>query len=140
MLHIEEHIEIAAPPATVWAVVADLPAWPTWTPTVATIEVLDAGPPHLGQRARLRQPGYRPALWTVTRVAEGTGFWWETRTLGMTVTAGHAIRPTPAGSRVTLSIDVSGPTAALLGWIVARVSRRFLPQEAAGLRAASERR
>ena len=57
----------------------------------------------------------------------------------MRVLARHDIEGTADGSRVTLVIYVTGPTAPLLGWIVARVSRRFLPQETAGLKRECER-
>ena len=124
----------------VWPIVRDVAAWPSWTPTVTQVDVLDDGPLRPGLRARLTQPGYRPALWTVTDVREGASFTWENRALGMCVVASHHIEPIPTGSRVTLSIDVTGLTALLFGWIVMRVSSRFVPQEAAGLRAAAEHR
>ena len=139
-MHLEERVDIEAPPTTVWPIVANLEAWPSWTPTVTSVEVLDGAPLRVGLRARLTQPGYRPGLWTVTQVREGETFTWETHTMGLHVSARHDIEATSTGSRVTLSIDVTGPMAPLLGWIVMRVSRRFVPQEAAGLKAASERR
>ena len=41
--------------------------------------------------------------------------------------------------RCGLSINVEGPMAFLLGWIVMRVSRKFLPMEAAALKQTCER-
>ena len=137
-MHIEQMVDVNAPVQRVWDVTVDLAAWPSWNPTVETVEVLDAGPMRTGLRARLRQPGNRPAMWTVTRVVEGEVYEWETRALGMVVTALHRFEPTSNGTHVILSIDVDGPTAPLLGWIVARVSRKFLPMEAAALKRVCE--
>ena len=137
-MRIERVVEIDASPARVWEVLADLVRWPEWTPSVLTVELLDAGPLRTGQRARLHQPGYRPATWTVTAVAEGVSFVWETRAAGMRTVAGHALEPMAGGTRVTLSIDVSGPTVPLLGWLVMRATRKFVPLEAAGLKRRSE--
>lgn len=138
-MHIEERIDIAAPPARVWAVLSDVARWPEWTPTVDTLEVLDPGPFQVGQRARLKQPGYQAAVWTVRTIDGGRAFTWDSRSLGMHVFANHLIEATPSGSHVTLSIDVGGSTAWLFGWLVARASYRFLPQETAALKRESER-
>ena len=35
----EGEIEIAAPPETVWEVIADLPGWPTWNPDVRSMSL-----------------------------------------------------------------------------------------------------
>lgn len=138
-MHVEESVEISASPARVWDVTLDLARWPEWNPTVTAVEVLDPGPVRVGTRARLTQPGNRPAIWTVTRIEDGRLFGWETRALGMVVTARHDLQPIGSGTRVTLAIDIAGPMTALLGWIVVRVSRKFLPQEAAALTRESER-
>lgn len=132
-MHIEETVEVPAPIERVWDVTVDLARWPAWNSTVEAAALLDAPPVRPGLRARLTQPGNRPALWTVTRVEPPRWFVWETRPLGMHVVAAHELQPTDAGTRVRLAIDVSGPTAPLLGWIVIRVSRKFLPMEAASL-------
>lgn len=138
-MRIEEHIDIAAAPARVWAVLSDIARWPEWTPTVDTLDVLDCGPFRIGQSARLKQPGYQAAVWTVRTLEDGRAFTWDSRSLGMHVLANHLIEATSNGSHVTLSIDVEGPTAWLLGWLVARASYRFLPQETAALKRESER-
>ena len=133
-MYLEEHIDIAAPPARVWEATVDLARWPEWTPTVTTVELLDPPPVRPGHRARLTQPGNRPAVWTVTEVDPERSFRWEMRTFGMPVEAIHRMEPTATGTRVTLAIDVTGPTAPLLGRFVMRVSRQFVPQEAEALR------
>ena len=133
-LDIYERVVIDAPPERVWELTLDLARWPEWTPTVDAVEVLDPGPVRIGTRARLTQPGNRPAVWTVTVLEAERAFVWETRALGMRVTASHLLDATEGGTTVTLGIDISGPTRPLLGWLVRRASRKFLPQEAAALK------
>jgi len=138
-VHIEQSVDIAASPERVWETTVDIPRWPEWNPTVDAVEVLTPKPMGLGWTARLKQPGNQPGTWTVTRFEAPRVYEWDTRPLGMHVTALHVLEPSATGTRVTLSIDVEGPTAFLLGWIVARVSRKFLPMETAALKQECER-
>ncbi len=111
----EKTVGIAAPPARVWATTIEIDRWPSWNPTVETIELLDEGAVRVGTRARLRQPGSRPAVWTVTRFESPITYAWETRAIGMVVTARHDLESTATGTRVVLSIEVAGPMRPLLG-------------------------
>ena len=132
-------MDVAAPPQRVWDVTVDIPQWPAWNPTVERVEVLTPQPMGVGWTARLKQPGNAPGTWKVTRYEAPRVYEWDTRPLGMHVTALHVLEPTATGTRVTLSIDVEGPMAFLLGWIVMRVSRKFLPMEADALKQTCER-
>ncbi len=86
-------ITIAAPPERVWAVLVDVERWPERIPTVDAVERLDEGPLAVGTRTRLRQPRLSQAVWTVTEMAEGSSYVWESRTSGVTVVAGHVVEP-----------------------------------------------
>lgn len=137
--HIEVDITIAAPPRRIWDATIDIEQAPAWNPTLTAAEKLDEGPVRVGTRARLTQPGNRPAIWTVTKLEEDREYVWETRALGMVVTATHLIEPRGQGTHLTLAIDIAGPTRVLFGWLVRRVSYKFLPQEAAALKVECER-
>ena len=119
-MRIEQTVDIEAPPPRVWNVTIDLAQWPSWNPTVTEVSYRDLGEVRPGFRARLKQPGSAPAEWAVTRVEAPRRFEWTTRPLGMRVDAIHDLQPTAMGTHVTLAIEVSGLTAPLLGWIVAR--------------------
>ena len=73
-------VDVAAPAARVWSLVRDVEAWPTWTPTMSTVELqgpeLEPGVP-----VRVRQPGRRPDLYTVL-VVDGQRFLWAARKPG----------------------------------------------------------
>lgn len=74
VLHTE--IQIATPPATVWAILTDFAAYPNWNPFITTL----AGDLAVGGRLiiRLAPPGGRPVTIkpTVTEVDAGRSFEW----------------------------------------------------------------
>ncbi|MBI5949675.1 MAG: SRPBCC family protein [Chloroflexi bacterium] len=134
----ERSIEIAAPPAVVWSILQDVSRWPEWTDSVRTVELIGDGPFGPGKRARLDVLGAPPAVWTVTAIDEGRSFTWESRARGVHTIAGHVIEPSGAGSRVTLTVEMSGLMASIFRPMIARVSRRNLAMEAEGLKRRSE--
>ena len=60
MKELRTSIGIDAPPATVWAVLADFPAYPEWNPFVCEIE----GEPCVGTRLRIEPPGGKAMTFT----------------------------------------------------------------------------
>jgi uncharacterized membrane protein len=135
---LQHTVTVDAPPERVWAVVADVERWPERIPTVHAVERLDAGPLRVGSRTRLEQPRLPTAVWTVTELTEGSSYTWESRSPGVTVTAAHVVEPHPDGSRLTLSVTVSGPMSRI-GWLMTRsLTRRYVETEAASLRRVAE--
>jgi hypothetical protein len=135
--------EIDAPPEVVFAVLSEVERWPEWTPTVTRVERLgDAGAPlALGSRLRIVQPKVPPAEWTVTALEPGRGFRFVSRSPGATVEANHWAEPAGAGhSRVTLSVTFAGLLGRAIGWMMRGLNRRYIAQEAAGLKRRSEER
>lgn len=133
-------VEIKAPPARVWTVLADIEGWPDWTPSVKSVERLDSGPLVVGSRARLRQPKLSPAVWQITSIEKGTSFSWATRSFGLTAIGHHLIVPVKKGaaSRVTLTIEFTGLLAPLVAWLTRGLNTSYLAMEAAGLKKRSE--
>jgi uncharacterized membrane protein len=135
---LQHTVTVDAPPERVWAVVADVARWPERIPTVHAVERLDAGPLRVGSRTRLEQPRLPTAVWTVTELADGSSYTWESRSPGVTVTAAHVVEPHPDGSRLTLSVNVSGPMSRI-GWLMTRsLTKRYVETEAASLRRVAE--
>ena len=131
-------VTIAASPARVWAVVTDVERWPERIPTVDTVERLEPGPLRVGSRTRLRQPRLPEAVWTVTELDEGTSFTWQSRSPGITINAGHHVEPQDGGSRLELSVAVTGPLSSI-GWLVTRsLTRMYVETEAASIKQAAE--
>lgn len=135
---LQHRVTIATPPERVWALVVDVEHWPERIPTVDTVERLDEGPLTVGSQTRLSQPRLPTAIWTVTEVADGSAFTWESRSPGVTVTASHLVEPDPVGSALTLAITVSGPLSKV-GWLMTRsLTKQYVETEAASIKAAAE--
>jgi uncharacterized membrane protein len=138
MTGLQHVVTIAAPPEQVWAVVVDVERWPERIPTVDEVERLDDGPLAVGSRTRLRQPRLPEAVWTVTELTDGSSYTWESKSPGVTGVAAHVVEPHPAGSRLTLTLSVSGPLSGL-GWLLTRsLARRYVETEAASIKSAAE--
>ncbi len=134
----EHTIDIDAPAANIWATLADVPSWPTWTASVTTAEWVGDSGLAIGHAARIKQPKLRTTTWKITAVDEGRSFTWEAKSPGFLITASHVISPRDAGARVTLSTDVSGPLAPIVGAMTAKIGKRYVTMEAEGLKRHSE--
>lgn len=137
-MRFEHTIDINASPAQVWTILADVAHWKDWTPTVKSFEWVEGDTLAVGAKARLDLEGAGKGIWTVTNIDEGRSFSWENHTKGVRTVGGHVVDARDGGSRVTLILEQSGFMATLLKPMIARVSNRNLPIEAAGLKRASE--
>jgi uncharacterized protein YndB with AHSA1/START domain len=134
MTHFDATIEIEAPPDRIWTALRDIEHWSEWTPTIIGIRSLDPGPLAVGTRAVVRQPKLLPAQWQVTEIDEGREFTWITAGPGVLVTARHSIEAAAGISRVTLSLDFSGPLGAVFARLTRGLNTRYLALEAQGLK------
>ncbi|HEY4309067.1 MAG TPA: SRPBCC family protein [Pirellulales bacterium] len=128
-MHLEHSLVIPARPEVVWAVTIDIERWPEWTPTMERIERLDTGPFRVGSQARIKQPQFKEAVWTVTTLEPGRGFTWATRTGGLTMVASHEVVPSPGGCTSILQLDVTGLVALLLAPLVRRGAAQAMATE-----------
>ena len=129
---------IEAPAEVVWDLTLDVTSWPQITPTMTSVERLDAGPIHVGSSARVKQPRQTAAVWTVTRLEQGREFTWRTRRMGMTMTGSHIVEPVGDHCRNTLSIDVEGRGSVLFGRVFGRVVASAIATENASFRARAQ--
>ena len=124
---------IDAPPEPVADVLLDVAHWPEWTPTIDTVERLDEGPFRVGSRAKVRQPRLPRAEWEVTELVAGRSFTWEATGPGLRTIARHEVVPEGDGSRVTLSIEQTGPMGAVAALVWRGLTQRYIELEAASL-------
>jgi uncharacterized membrane protein len=120
---------IDAPPEVVWGLATDVTSWPEYMPTVQSVQRLEEGPLRLGAGAMIKQPGQRPARWTVTEMTPGRRFSWESRRRGMVMTGTHEVEPEGAGTRSSLVLTMTGPLAPVLGPVLGPLMRRVLRTE-----------
>ncbi len=137
-MHLEHTLDIAAPPEVVWDLTADIERWPSVTPTITALEKITDGPVAVGTRARIEQPGLRPAVWTVEELTPGRKLVWSTRMLGARFVGGHEVVPNGAGCTNRLTLDVTGPSAPLLALVAGTRLRTALDTEGEGFRRAAQ--
>ena len=138
-MRIQHTIDIAAPVDRVWELTLDVESWPEMTPTMNRVERLDnTGPLAVGSQARIDQPGQPTRAWTVSQLDHEQRFAWSTKVMGATMTAGHALEPSDAGTANTLTVDIVGPIAWLIGPLARRSILRAITQENEGFKRAAE--
>jgi Polyketide cyclase / dehydrase and lipid transport len=129
-----EH-ETTAPAESVFALWADVLGWPEWDASLIATTV--DGPFAAGTTGTLHPEGLpEPLPFTITAVEDGRGFADETRLGELALRFRHRVEPTSAGSRITVTVEASGPGADEVGPAVAA----DLPESVAALAAAAERR
>jgi uncharacterized protein YndB with AHSA1/START domain len=136
-MHYEKTVDVQAPPELLWRAVTRVTEWPQWSPTIDEVVLLDdALGPHA--RVRMRQPKLRTTIYTVDEWQPGAAFSWTANTSGVRVRAVHRVLQTDGGSRLLLTIDMTGPMAPLLVPLVGARTRRYADFESDGLRRFAE--
>jgi hypothetical protein len=128
-------VEIPAPPALVWAVMADVERWPEWTSSVKRIVRLTPGALVVGSRLRIHQPKLPPALWRVIEAVPDRHFTSVSTAPGIRVVARHAAERIPGATRVTLSLSYEGVFGPALAQLLRGINEHYLGLEANGLKA-----
>ena len=140
-MQFETTVEIDATPEDVWAVLVDVPRWPEWTDSMNEVGWLDGATARVGSRARIKQPGMPALTWTVTELADGQSFDWQTSSTGVRTVGTHTVTASGDGhSALTLGLRQSGPLAGLIGALTGSRTRRYVQMEADGLKQAAESR
>ncbi len=140
MLSISHTVHINAAPERVWRAMVDVERWPEFAPQFQSIVGREQGPLALGSSARVTPKGFFGARWTVVEYTEGRSFTWDANMLpGVRLSAGHVVEPEGSGTRVTLSLQASGPMWLLMAPALARIFRRNVRQEGEGMKAYCER-
>ena len=136
MLSISNAIHIDAPPERVWRIMADVERWPEFAPQFQKIVRRQQGPLAMGSSATVTPKGFFGAVWTVVEYSEGRSFTWGANMLpGVHLSGGHIVEPDGDGTRVTLSLEASGPMWLPLAPALTRIFRRNVSQEGEGMKA-----
>jgi len=138
-MELADRVIVAAPPARVWAVWADVERWPEWTASVTRIEPL-SGPLGPGARFRIAQPRLAVLVWEVTAYDAGVSWAWVARSAGATTTGFHAVRAEGDGTVADMRIVHEGWLGRPVGWLLAGLTRRYMALEGAGLKRVAEER
>jgi hypothetical protein len=106
-VHVSHDILVAAPAATVWGVTADVSAWPSWSPTVTSVEKRGDGPLTEGMIVDLKQPFQPARSWIVLHCEAPHAL--ILGTVEGDMVARHQIATTSRGTVNRLTLDYAGP-------------------------------
>ena len=133
---VEASIDVAADPATAFAVHADVEGWTRWDPTLEAAE-LD-GPFAAGTRGWLKPAGAPRTRIEIVEVDAPASFAVVARLPLCRMRFEHELVPIEIGTRVRHRVSFSGPLAAVFARLVGPGIERDLPATLAGLKAAAE--
>ncbi|MPY92241.1 MAG: hypothetical protein GEV08_03990 [Acidimicrobiia bacterium] len=102
------------------------------------MERLDTGPIRLGSTAKVKQPGQRAKVWTVTAVEPDRRFAWTARVFGTDMTGTHTLAASDTGTSNTLNVDIAGRGSWFVGRRLGGQIRSSLPKENAGFKRVAE--
>lgn len=134
----EVSTSIAAPIDVVWSVLVDVERMPEWTTSMRSVRLLDASGLGRGSRVRIKQPWLAASTWTVDLFDPPRYFSWRSRSGPVETTAAHSLEDLGHATAATLSISHSGPGAAIIGLLIAPLTRRYVDRELRGLKARAE--
>lgn len=134
----QDSIHIYATLARVWELTLNVEAWPEYTPTFTKIELLDNHSITVGSTARIKQPLQRAKVWTVTLLEYRKRFSWTTRLMGTHITASHGLVENETGVINTLTIDIEGRLAPIIGALLRRPILKAMAVENLGFKTAAE--
>jgi len=128
-------VEIRDSPSRVWSVLLDVERWPEWTTSVTRIQRMEVGPISMGSRTRIWQPRLMPAVWCVTSLDEQRRiFAWTTRNFGVKIIGRHQLDAARNNTRLTLSIEYTGPLSAIVARVYRDLTLDYLQREGNGLK------
>lgn len=132
--------DILAPAPIVWTILSDVCDWPSWSPTVTSIQPLGEAELRLGAKFVVRQPSLRAQSWQIQSLTDGKEFTWVARQAGLTVAASHRLVPvSERTANIELKIEFDGLLARPMWFLVGGLTRRYLVQEADSLKRIAER-
>jgi uncharacterized protein YndB with AHSA1/START domain len=128
---------IAAPPQTVWDVLADLERWPEWNPDVRSVAV--EGPVAPGTRFRWKAgPGTITS--TLQQADRPLSIAWTGTTMGIRAMHAWRLEPRDGGTLARTEESFEGLLARLLRARMQRMLQRSLDSGLDHLKAEAERR
>jgi hypothetical protein len=130
-----ERVIIKANPADIWQVLADVERWPTWTPTVLSVEPVTREGFRVGAKYRVTQPKLRPGVYEVTERIPHEAFTWVQKSAGVTMIAEHRLTAFDgSGTEVELAFATKGLLGALAGSIYSKLIAEYVKTEAKSLK------
>ena len=131
-MHIEERIDIQAPPEAIFAVYQDVARWNTWDPDTKSSSL--NGPFEVGTKGRLAPTKGQEIGIELTSVVPGRSFTCVGGVPLFRMVFDHELIPSGKATTVVHRITFSGALSFVLGRIVGAQVRKGLPLTLASLK------
>jgi hypothetical protein len=135
-MQFERTITIAAAPAEIFKLYADVPAWPSWDPEV--LEATLAGPFASGAVGTIKPKGGPKSEIRFIDVKPNTSFIAQCKLPLCLMTFEHELSKNGASTSTTHRVKFSGLLAPLFGLLIGGGIKKTLPATMDGLKQAAE--
>ena len=130
-----ERVIIKASPTAIWQVLADVERWPSWTPTVLSVEPVTRDGFKVGAKYRVTQPKLRPGVYEVTERVPHEAFTWVQKSAGATMIAEHRLTAADGnGTEVEFAFATKGLLGAIAGSRYSKLITEYVKTEAKSLK------
>lgn len=136
----EVQVDVEAPPAVLWSVLADPAEWPMLSDSFLKVEQVRGSGLAVGAAYKVRQPSIRAMRWTVTAMEPGIAFTWRMAVPGTATTGAHRVVPRGTASRLELVLEQTGLLSRPLWAMGGAHYRALVEREAATFAGAAEHR
>lgn len=128
MITAERHVD--ADQERLWGVVSQVSRWAELLPTIDRVTAKSPGPPGVGARFALKQPGLPVLVYEITEWKPGESFTWVSRAPGVRTVGTHAVAPASDGCTLKLGLQWEGPLRPVVQLLYGRRTHRFVQTEA----------
>lgn len=130
----EQSVVIHTSPDNIWRVWMAVEEWPDWTDTILSIKKLSPGALTINSQVVIAQPKLTKAVWKITEFEPEKHFTWSKNNLFLKIDAVHALKATPEGCFVSLSIRFSGFFAVFINQKTRNLIDSYLKTESQSLK------
>ncbi|WP_442864747.1 SRPBCC family protein [Arthrobacter sp. HY1533] len=138
MFTTEASQQTTASPATVWATLVDVAAWPQWYPGYLSADA--EGDLELGRRGTVTLLDGRRRPYEIFDWQPGALLSYGTQVPGAALRFHYSVEPAAMGSRISLAYTLRGPSSPIFGRIFGRTVAGYLPEAAERLAGVAESR
>lgn len=125
-VHVRNELDMAAPPAHVWAWLIDASDWPTWYINSANVNILEGKERNLHKGTRFRWKTFGVTITsTVLECVPGERIAWDGHGFGVDVYHAWVLQPSEKGCHVLTEESQHGWLARLSNWFMPKRMSHF---------------
>ncbi len=138
-INIKKSVIINNEISKVYKILVDVEKWNLWTKSINKISFLENNKFEINGKVRVEQPKLPPTVWTITEIITNKSFTWQSRTLGVTLTAKHLLKSSDNATFVEQEIIYEGFLAYLIYKLSFNLTSNYMTMEVDGLKVECEK-